>query len=281
MPLFMDVHEGLGDVTAEDIAAAHARDLEMQAEYGVRYLTYWYNGPEGKTFCLVDAPDADTAKAVHKVAHGLMLHNIIEVGTSALNDFLGGYYLGDADRAMLGGTSEPDTGLRAIIFTDIEGSTDIATRLGDDRAMEILHHHDAIVRGALERLGGREVKHTGDGILASFASVSRAVEATVQIQRAAASAADLRLKIGLSVGEPVEESDDLYGASVNLAARICSHAAGGQILTSSAVRDLSVGKPISFSEMGMIALKGFPDPVRLYEVNWGDSRPTLSTIPQP
>lgn len=275
MPLFMDVHEGLGEATAEDVAAAHARDLEMQEEYGVRYLTYWYNGPEGKTFCLVDAPDADTAKAVHKVAHGLMPHSIIEVGTSTLNDFLGGYYLGESDRAMLGGTSKPDTGLRAIVFTDIEGSTNIATRLGDDRAMEILRHHDAIVRSALERLGGREVKHTGDGILACFASVSRAVESTVQVQRAAAGVEGLGVKIGISVGEPVEESHDLFGASVNLAARICSHAAGGQILTSSAVRDLSVGKPIGFSEMGMIALKGFPDPVRLYEVDWstGSARP--------
>lgn len=264
----MDVHAGLGDATAEDVAAAHARDLEMQDQYGVRYLTYWYNGPEGKTFCLVEAPDADTAQQVHKVAHGLMPHNIIEVGTSTINDFLGEYYLGEGDRAMLGGTSQPDTGLRAIVFTDIVGSTDISTRLGDDVAMSVLRRHDDIVRGSLEQRGGREVKHTGDGILACFPSVSRAVQATIDIQRESREVDHLGIKIGLSVGEPVEESDDIFGASVNLAARICNHAAGGQILTSSAVRDLSVGKAIAFSEMGMIALKGFPEPVRLYEVDW-------------
>lgn len=268
MPLFMDVHAGLGDATPEDIAAAHARDLEMQDQYGVRYLTYWYNGPEGKAFCLVEAPDADTAQQVHKVAHGLMPHNIIEVGAPTINDFLGEYYLGDGDRAMLGGTSQPDTGLRAIVFTDIEGSTDISTRLGDHTAMEVLHEHDEIVRKALEQRGGREVKHTGDGILACFPSVSRAVEATVDIQRKSQDVEQLGIKVGLSVGEPVEESDDIFGASVNLAARICNHAAGGQILTSSAVRDLSLGKAIVFAEKGLIALKGFPEPVQLYEVDW-------------
>lgn len=268
MPLFMDVHAGLGDATPEDIAAAHARDLEMQESYGVRYLTYWYNGPEGKAFCLVDAPDADTALAVHKVAHGLMPHNIIEVGGETINGFLGDYYLGDGDRAMVGGTKQPDTGLRAIVFTDIAGSTDISTRLGDRAAMEILHHHNEIVRSSLARLEGREVKHTGDGILACFSSVSRAVESTVEIQRATDEVDHLGIKIGLSVGEPVEESDDIFGASVNLAARICNHAAGGQILTSSAVRDLLLGKAIDFAERGLIALKGFPEPVQLYEVGW-------------
>lgn len=268
--MYMDVHAGLGDASAEDIAAAHARDLSLQDKYGVRYLTYWYNGPAGKTFCLVEAPDADTAQRVHKEAHGLMPHDIIEVGEQTINDFLGGFYLGDGDRAMLGGTSQPDTGLRAIVFTDIAGSTDISTRLGDATAMEVLKRHDTIVREALDTHGGREIKHTGDGILSCFVSVSRAVEATIAIQRATKGVDNLGVKIGLSVGEPVEQSNDIFGASVNLAARICDHAGGGQILTSGAVRDLSVGKSFAFNEQGMIALRGFPEPVRLYEITWAD-----------
>ncbi len=169
---------------------------------------------------------------------------------------------------MATATSRADSGLRAIVFTDIEGSTDISTRLGDAAAMEMVREHNDIVRGRLVESAGREVKHTGDGILASFTSVSRAVDAAVEIQRRTVDVEGLGIKIGLTVGEPVEESDDLYGASVNLAARICGHAAGGQILTSSAVKDLTVGKKIDFAERGMIALKGFPDPVRLYEVGW-------------
>lgn len=269
MPIFMDVHPGLGEATPEDIAAAHRRDLEVQDEFGVRFLTYWFNDSDEKAFCLVEAPDAKSVKACHKIAHGLMPHDIIEVATPTMNQFLGEFYLDDDDRAITTATSQPDSGLRAIVFTDIEGSTDISTRLGDAAAMGLLREHNEIVRGRLDESAGREVKHTGDGILACFTSVSRAVDAAVEIQRHTVDVEGLRIKIGLTVGEPVEESDDIYGASVNLAARICAHAAGGQILTSGTVKDLTVGKNIDFAERGMIALKGFPDPVQLYEVSWG------------
>ena len=164
----------------------------------------------------------------------------------------------------------PDTALRAIMFTDIEGSTAISTSHGDRVAVEIVKKHDQLVRDALETNGGRIVKHTGDGMFASFNSVLRAVEASVAIQRGTAGAdaegPNLAVKIGLTVGEPVEDSDDLFGAAVNLAARICAHAGGGQTLASGTVRDLAIGKGIVFRSMGEIGLKGFPDPVPLYEI---------------
>ena len=75
-----------------------------------------------------------------------------------------------------------------------------------------------------------------------------------------------RVRIGISAGEPVSRDEDLFGAAVNLASRICGHANPGQILVSSAVRELSVGKPLTFHDRGPIALKGFDDPVRLFEV---------------
>ena len=140
--------------------------------------------------------------------------------------------------------------------------------------MALVHRHDLIVTEALERFSGRIVKHTGDGIFASFTSVTRAAEATIAIQRAVmqggAEGPDLALKIGLTVGEPVEDSADLFGAAVNLAARICAHAKGGQTLASGTVRDLAIGKEIQFNGMGVIGLKGFPDPVPLYEIAWSD-----------
>ncbi|MCP3939433.1 MAG: adenylate/guanylate cyclase domain-containing protein [Actinomycetia bacterium] len=80
----------------------------------------------------------------------------------------------------------------------------------------------------------------------------------------------LAVKIGLTVGEPVEDSDDLFGASVNLAARICAHAAGSQTLASGTVRDLAIGNDIHFRGMGEIGLRGFPEPVTLYEIAWSD-----------
>ena len=77
----------LGDATVDDVADAHQRDLLVQDKYGVRYMSYWFNDPEGKAFCLVEAPTSDAAKACHKEAHGLMPHDIIEVGatTTALD----------------------------------------------------------------------------------------------------------------------------------------------------------------------------------------------------
>jgi len=262
--MYMDVHPGLGDATPQDVADAHARDLAMQDEFGVRWLSYWFNDPEGKAFCLVEAPTAEAAKACHKAAHGLMPHEIVEVPAPTLSMFMGTWSNDADDRAMQG--TEPDNGLRTIMFTDLEGSTAISTDQGDTAALAMVRRHDEIVRGCLNQHGGREIKHTGDGILASFTSVTGAVRAAVEIQRRAEPHAGLGIKVGLSAGEPVADSDDLYGAAVNLAARICAHATGGQSLAASTVRDLSIGKHAEFLEQGAIALKGFPEPVRLYEI---------------
>jgi len=270
MPIFMDIHENLGDVTEEDIKNAHQQDLAIQDQYGVQFLTFWFNSPDGQAFCLVDAPSKEAAIAVHKSSHGLVPHNLVEVDRPTVSRFMGDWEknvpnIARHDDAQL------DTGLRAIMFTDLVGSTAISTHDGDARAMEVLAFHDQIVRDALAKSGGREVKHTGDGIFASFSYVSTAVDCAVQVQTAFGepieeASAKPRVRIGISVGEPVSQHEDLFGAVVNLASRICGHAGPGQILVSSAVRELSVGKPIPFRDRGPIALKGFDDPVRLFEV---------------
>ena len=271
MPIYMDVHDGLGDATPEDVAEAHRRDLEIQHEYGVRFLSYWFSDPEGKAFCLVESPDVDSLVRCHKVAHGLTPHEVIEVERPTLSQFMGETENDATDRALVDGHA--DSALRAIMFTDIQGSTDVSTQHGDEAAVELVRRHNEIVRDALGTFGGREVKHTGDGILASFVSVSKAVESSIAMQRACASVTDdgapeLAVKIGISAGEPVEDSQDLFGAAVNMAARICAHARGGQTLVSGTVRDLAIGKEIQFTGQGAIGLKGFPDPVPLFEVDW-------------
>ncbi len=162
-----------------------------------------------------------------------------------------------------------------ILFTDMEGSTSLTQRLGDARAQEVLRAHNTIVRDALKANGGSEIKHTGDGIMASFASASRALECAIGIQRALAERNDsepdapIRVRIGLNAGEPVAEDEDLFGTAVQLAARVCAQAEPGRILASNVVRELSAGKGFLFSDQGDVALRGFEDPVRLYEVRWG------------
>lgn len=270
MPIYMDIHPDLGDVTEDDIKQAHRADLEIQDEFGVQFLTFWFNSPEGEAFCLVDAPSKEAAIAVHKASHGLVPHNVVEVDRPTVHRSMGDWERNVPEIARHE-DSTLDTGLRAIMFTDLVGSTAVSSREGDGEALKLLANHDRVVRNALTAHRGREVKHTGDGIFASFDYVSKAVDCAVEIQRAFGEPVVVdddtgRVRIGISVGEPVSQHNDLFGAVVNLAARICNHAAAGQILVSSAVRELAVGKPITFVDRGPIALKGFDDPVRLFEV---------------
>ena len=79
MPLFMDVHKGVEGLTEEAVAGAHARDLEVQANHGVKYLNYWFNAEDGTVFCLSEAPDSAATIAVHKEAHGLLADEIVQV----------------------------------------------------------------------------------------------------------------------------------------------------------------------------------------------------------
>ncbi|MEJ7804209.1 MAG: adenylate/guanylate cyclase domain-containing protein [Candidatus Limnocylindria bacterium] len=109
--------------------------------------------------------------------------------------------------------------------------------------------------------------------MATFASVAGAVAAAIDMQgslaqRNASTDASLRVRIGLSAGEPVTENDDLFGAAVQLAARLCQRASPGSVLVSSAVRDLALGKGFSFEKSGTLRLKGFPEAIRVFAVVW-------------
>jgi class 3 adenylate cyclase len=186
---------------------------------------------------------------------------------SAIDEFLGE---GEEPSAPAAAPS----GLVTILFTDMEGSTTLTQRLGDAKAQEVLRTHNAVIRDALKAHDGSEIKHTGDGIMASFASASRALECAIGIQRALAQHNEsnpdtpIRVRIGLNAGEPVAEEEDLFGTAVQLAARIAAKAEGEEILVSDTLRGLVAGKGFLFSDRGDVALRGFEDPVRLYEVRW-------------
>jgi class 3 adenylate cyclase len=162
---------------------------------------------------------------------------------------------------------------RTVLFTDVEGSTSLTRRLGDARARDLLRQHERITREALKVHGGTEIKTMGDGFMASFSSATRGLECAIAMQRAFAehneSAEEaIRVRIGLNAGEPIAEEADLFGTAVILAARVAAKAEGGEILASDVVRQLVAGKGFLFSDRGDVALRGFEDPVRLYEVRW-------------
>jgi class 3 adenylate cyclase len=268
MGLFMDRHD-LENATAADLAAAHLRDLEVQDKHGVRFVTYWFEEGAGSGFCLVEGPDAESVEAAHREAHGLLPSNVIEVDQASVRGFFGRL------NAHPAGEPYVESAFRAILFTDIVDSTRLTQELGDSAVMQVLRGHDSIVRSAVGRFGGSEVKHTGDGIMAAFAAASQAVGAAVEVQRKlhehrASEQPSLHVRIGLAAGEPVTEQDDLFGASVQQAARLCAHAQPDCILVSTGVQDLCRGKGIRFSDAGPIALKGFDQPIGHFEVDWRD-----------
>jgi hypothetical protein len=268
MPLFMDRHDIPG-ATAADIAAAHLRDLGVQDRFGVRFLTYWFEDHTDLGFCLVEAPDKEAVEATHREAHGLLPSEIIEVDEAVVRGFFGRL------NTHPPGEAYTDSFFRTILFTDIVDSTRLTQELGDLAAMQLLREHDSAVRSALARFGGSEVKHTGDGIMAAFDSASRAVGAATHIQRllqegGGADETRVHVRIGVAAGEPVTEHDDLFGAAVQQAARLCQCAQPDCIVVSSGVQDLCRGKRIRFAGRGSVAVKGFDEPIEHYEVQWRD-----------
>jgi class 3 adenylate cyclase len=149
----------------------------------------------------------------------------------------------------------------------------MTVRLGDAKAMRLLRIHNALTRYALEAYNGREVKHTGDGFMLSFVSASDAVECAIAVQEAFAAyngehpAEAMHVRIGLSAGEPVQEDGDLFGVTVQLAARLCAHAEPDHILAAQVVQE-QCEKRWPFVSLGEMTPKGFDRPVPLYEVEW-------------
>ena len=167
-------------------------------------------------------------------------------------------------------------GFATILFTDMEGSTTLANQHGDEVAQQVRRAHNDIVRSALAENNGSEIKHTGDGIMASFSTASSALESAIAIQRGVAEHkqehpdSPLGVYIGLNAGEPIAEDDDLFGTAVDLAARLVDHAQPGQIIASDVVRQLAAGKDFLFADLGETELRGFEDPVKLWELRWQD-----------
>jgi class 3 adenylate cyclase len=273
MPVYMDRHYIEG-ATRHAVADAHQKDLALQDKYHVKFLTYWFDEMRSTAFCLIEAPNRETIERAHNEAHGSVPNEVLEVDSAVVDAFLGRIKDPPPMDASPGNTGEIsiDPGFRAIMFTDLKDSTMMTTLYGDAKALHLLHVHNALTRNSLNAHQGREIKHTGDGIMASFASVPDAVECAIAIQKAFAAynqehpETPLFLRIGLSAGEPIEEHGDLFGKAVQLAARLCAHAEPGRILVDQVMLDQWSGKP--FSDLGEVTPKGFDHAVRVYEVQW-------------
>ncbi len=161
--------------------------------------------------------------------------------------------------------AEPDRVLATVMFTDVVGSTERASALGDRAWKELLDAHDAAVRQQLDAFRGREVKTMGDGFLATFDGPARAIRCACAI-RNATFPLDLEVRIGLHAGEVEMRGDDIGGVAVHIGQRVSALAGASEIVVSSTVKDLVAGSGIEFADRGEHDLKGIPGQWRLFAV---------------
>ena len=158
---------------------------------------------------------------------------------------------------------EPDRVLATVLFTDIVGSTEHASRLGDQHWRELLEDHDRLVRELLVRARGKAVKHTGDGFLATFDGPARAVRCASAICDSV-HGIGIEIRAGLHTGECELMGEDVGGIAVHIGQRVSSLATPNEVLVSSTVKDLVAGSGLRFEDRGLHVLKGIPDEWRLF-----------------
>ena len=267
MALFLDRHYFGDSATWDEIKQAHEKDLALQDEFGVKMLTYWYDEERHTGFCLGETAHKEDLIHLHEKAHGSIPNEVIEVQAGLVHAFLGDLPDMNAPSAQI---AEAVTGTRTIMFTDLVDFTTRTSRLGDAAAMELLRVHDTIVSGAIASHGGRLVKHTGDGMMASFDLPASAVQAAAGVQssmrehRAANPGQEIHIRVGIASGEPIEQDGDLFGTSVQLAARLCSLAKPDGVLAAEAVYSAPGAHQGLLEPRGAFSPKGFDTPVQAF-----------------
>jgi class 3 adenylate cyclase len=234
-----DIRDVLDKVAVPTLVLQRAHDPIVSAEHG-RYLAR--NIPGAK---YVELPGADYLLWVRDI--DLLLDEVQE--------FLTGV------RAEL----EPERVVRTVLFTDIVGSTEHATRLGDRRWRDLLEAHHDIVRRNLERFGGVEVDTAGDGVFAVFDGPARAIRCATAV-RDDVRGVGVEIRAGLHAGEVEIRGGSVVGLAVHIGARVAAVAGAGEVVVSSTVRDLVAGSAFDFEARGEQTLKGVPGTWRLFTV---------------
>jgi adenylate cyclase len=261
-----------------------SRQAKLERETTVRII--------GACVQVLGAPTAQAQSFAEKHEEYLLADQrylqMFQSGCEAMASYLGGNreaaqrmasVLDNWSRPRPRPRDEPRPGPVAVMFTDIVGSTDIAQAKGDTAVQAIVHAHNDIVRAALARFEGKEIKHTGDGIMASFVVPSNALGAARQIQQEVRARnqtfpeTPLHLRVGINAGEPIVEGNDLYGLTVHMAARLCALCGPDQVMVSDVVKGLATGKDVRLANRGPQTLKGFKDPVTVFELIWDPNAP--------
>ena len=240
MPIYMDVHIVPG-VKAKDVATAHSKDLLHQEEYGCRAMTYWVDEDRETIFCLVDAPDKEAVQEMHRKAHGLIPHKIIEVSKTVVKSFLGRIY--DPESVEISDEGLPvfvDPSFRVLLLTKVTDPNLLRFKFGNEKAHQLLNSHNKIIRKNLQRHGGREVEHEGNDFILSFSSAAKAVACAFDIdyEMQASHPEDFDFKMSINAGEPVESGNELFGDTIDFGNTMCFIAANYQIAVAPGVKEL-------------------------------------------
>jgi AraC-like DNA-binding protein len=223
MPIFMDVHNAPG-VKAKEVAEAHSLDLLHQEHFGCKCMTYWIDEARENVFCLIEAPAKEMVEALHTKAHGLVPHKVIEVNSEVVNSFLGRIY-DPADAAITedGLKVFHDSSFRILLVTHTIDPVLLRYMYGRENAQELFNCQHSIIRKQLALHGGRETEHAGQGFIISFSSAGQAVACALAIQKEmpGAAAAKTSFRMGIHAGDPVANTDQLFGDTIQLANCLC------------------------------------------------------------
>ncbi|MGX1928754.1 nickel-binding protein [Flagellimonas sp. 2504JD4-2] len=219
----MDRHIVPG-IEAKHAAQAHREDLKIQDEYGCRCMTYWVDEERGSAFCLIDAPNKQAVKEMHDRAHGLIPHDIVQVNSNVVEAFLGRI----SDPETYPDIDDPnlkifnDPAFRIILVAKCKDFRLLGHELGKNKSQKLMGLYHEIMRQELQKYEGREVELEGDWFIASFVSVTQAVDCAIAVQKSLHIATELlELRMGLNAGMPVSKSKHLFGETVDMAKYLC------------------------------------------------------------
>ncbi|MDT0605674.1 nickel-binding protein [Croceitalea rosinachiae] len=239
MPIFMDRHLVPG-IEAKHAAEAHREDLKIQDEFGCRCMTYWVDEERDSAFCLIDAPNEEAVKKMHDKAHGLIPYDIVQVNSNVVEAFLG--RISDPnDKSSLSENLKVfnDPAFRIILVAETTNARLLQHQLGKEKANRLLTLFYDIIRNELQNYEGREVELKGQGFVASFVSVSHAVQCAIMVQKGMHVAGELiNLRIGLNAGMPVEKSKELFGDTIKMAKYLSAFADENQIVLASIIKEI-------------------------------------------
>jgi DNA-binding CsgD family transcriptional regulator/class 3 adenylate cyclase len=265
MPLFLDRHEITADLTADEVAQLHVCDLDVAQQFGVQFVTYWFHSGGRTAFCLAEAPDQDAVVRLHKESHGFIPADVVEVDWGQVQSFLGRV------REPARGEAWEDISMRVILCTEIDDPEAPSVTPGAT-ALRVLRSHDRLAAKTFRDRGGVGIRRRSEGIVGCFVSVVAALQTAAAMLEASGPLfmpyhrSPVRIRIGISAGEPLFAGLGLFEAALDEASAICEAAQPGEVLLSEAARDLATKAGYVFAPRGTIQGHLPGESVRLYRL---------------